>query len=91
TLKRRDGPHSNNPHVRAAVLERKEPQHVAWAYQRPEGGRGFGTTGAHYHKAWDSDDFRKVVLNGIIWTAGMDVPKDGVKSLSNPTERPLKK
>ena len=28
TLKRKDGPHSNNPHVRAAVLERKEPQHV---------------------------------------------------------------
>jgi type 1 glutamine amidotransferase len=89
TLKRGDGPHSNNPHVRAAVLERKEPQHVAWAYQRPEGGRGFSTTGAHYHKSWDNDDFRKTVLNGIIWSAGMEVPQDGVKSLPNPTKRPL--
>jgi len=91
TLKRGDGPHSNNPHVRAAVLERKEPQHVAWAYQRPEGGRGFSTTGAHYHKSWDNDDFRKTVLNGIIWSAGMEVPQDGVKSLPNPTKQPLAK
>ena len=29
TLKRGDGPHSNNPHVRKSVLERKEKQHVA--------------------------------------------------------------
>jgi len=91
TLKRGDGPHSNNPHVRAAVLERKEPQHVAWAYQRPHGGRGFGTTGAHYHKSWDNDNFRKTVLNGIIWTAGMEVPEGGVESRPNPTERPLPK
>ena len=31
TLKRRDGAHSGNPHVRASVLERKESQHVVWA------------------------------------------------------------
>ena len=88
TLKRKDGPHSGNPHVRKHVLEDKAKQHVAWAYQRPDDkGRGFGITGAHYHKAWDHDDFRKVVLNAIVWTAGLDVPKDGVKSKANPTER----
>ncbi|MDA0787388.1 MAG: NPCBM/NEW2 domain-containing protein [Proteobacteria bacterium] len=88
TLKRDDGPHSNNPHVRAAVLERKEKQHVAWAYERPDGkGRGFGTTGLHYHKAWNNDNFRTMVLNAVVWTAGMEVPTDGVKSLPNPTTR----
>ncbi len=91
TLKRGDGAHSNNPHVRAAVLERKEPQHVAWIYQRPGGGRGFGTTGAHYHKSWDNDSFRTTVLNAIVWTAGMEVPEGGVKSLPNPTKRPFEK
>lgn len=91
TLKRGDGPHSNNPHVKAAVLERKEPQHVAWAYERPGGGRGFSTTGAHYHKSWDNDSFRTMVLNGIVWTAGLKVPKDGVKSLPEPTKRELPK
>ena len=88
TLKRGDGAHSNNPHVRKSVLERKEAQHVAWAYQRPNNkGRGFGITGAHYHKAWDNDSFRTTVLNAIAWTAGLEVPKSGVKSLPNPTER----
>ena len=91
TLKRGDGAHSNNPHVRAAVLERKEPQHVAWAYERPGGGRGFSTTGAHYHKSWDNDSFRTMVLNGIVWSAGLEVPENGVKSLPNPTKRPLGK
>ena len=86
TLKRKDGPHSNNPHVRAAVLERKEKQHVAWAFERPNGGRGFSTTGAHYHKNWNSDSFRTMVLNGIIWTAKLKVPEGGVKSEKNPVK-----
>ena len=56
------------------------PEHVAWAYERPDGGRGFGFTGGHWHWNWASDSFRKVVLNGIAWTAGLDVPPDGVPS-----------
>ncbi|MFP6899298.1 MAG: PVC-type heme-binding CxxCH protein, partial [Opitutales bacterium] len=87
TLKRGNGPHSNNPYVKAAVLERKEEQHLAWASERPNGQRGFGTTGAHYHKSWDQDDFRTCVLNAIVWTAKLEVPKNGVKSLPNPTIR----
>ena len=52
TLSRGDGPHSGNPDVRSAVLERKEPQHVAWAAEREGGGRGFGFTGGHDHWNW---------------------------------------
>ena len=80
TLKRKDGPHSNNPHVREAVIKRKEKQHVAWAYQRGKdygNGRGFGFTGGHNHINWGSDNFRKLVLNGIIWTAKGRVPPAG--------------
>ena len=91
TLKRSDGPHSNNPHVRKSVLERKEKQHVGWVSERENGQRAFGVTGAHHHKSWDNDDFRTCVLNAIIWTAKMEVPKDGVKSLSNPTSRKSEK
>jgi len=78
TLERRDGPHSNNPHVRKAVLENQEPQHVMWVYDRPDGGRGFGFTGGHSHSFWGNDDFRKVVLNGILWIAKVEVPPNGV-------------
>ncbi|MEX0818721.1 MAG: PVC-type heme-binding CxxCH protein [Pirellulaceae bacterium] len=78
TLSRPDGAHSGNPHVRAAVLERKEPQHVAWAATRPDGGRGFGFTGGHNHWNWGEPNFRKLVLNAIVWCAKAEVPADGV-------------
>jgi type 1 glutamine amidotransferase len=78
TLSRPDGPHSGNPAVRKAVLEDKEPQHMMWVYERPNGGRGFGFTGGHFHKNWGHDDFRKVVLNAILWIAKADVPQDGL-------------
>jgi type 1 glutamine amidotransferase len=79
TMKRPDGAHEGNPAMRAAV-KAGEPQTVAWAFERPDGGRGFGFTGSHFHKNWANDDFRKVVLNAIVWTAKMDVPADGVQS-----------
>lgn len=92
SLSRPDGPHEGNPAVRAAVLERKEPQHMMWVYDRPEKfgkGRSFGFTGGHFHKNWQNDNQRRVVLNAIVWIAGMEVPKDGVKS-ATPTESEMK-
>lgn len=77
SLSRPDGPHSGNPHVRAAIA-RKEPQHVAWAMERDDGGRGFGFTGAHVHWNWADPNFRKLVLNAIVWCAKGDVPREGV-------------
>jgi type 1 glutamine amidotransferase len=79
TLRRKDGARSGNPDVRKAV-ELGETQHVAWAYQRPGGGRGFGFTGAHNHENWQDDNFRKVMLNAILWTANVEVPTDGCPS-----------
>jgi type 1 glutamine amidotransferase len=79
TMSRPDGLHEGNPAVREAV-KKSEPQHVAWACERADGGRGFGFTGGHYHHNWGDDNFRKVVLNAILWTAKADVPKDGVQS-----------
>ncbi len=53
---------------------------LAWAVERPDGGRGFGFTGAHAHKNWGDPNFRKLVLNAILWTAKLDVPPEGVES-----------
>ncbi len=77
TRERPDGPHSNNPTVRANKGGREV---LAWAYERPTGGRGFGCTGAHFHKNWDNQDFRTLMLNALLWTAGLDVPTNGVSS-----------
>ncbi|MGH6793294.1 MAG: ThuA domain-containing protein, partial [Methyloceanibacter sp.] len=79
TMTRPDGTHSGNPHAREAV-KRGERQILAWACERPDGkGRGFGFTGAHFHENWGNDDFRKIVLNSILWLAHMEVPAGGVQ------------
>jgi hypothetical protein len=79
TRQRPDGPHSGNPTVRA---RKGMAEHLAWARQRPDGGRGFGFTGGHFHYNWANDSFRTVVLNAIVWIAGLDVPAEGVRSKS---------
>ncbi len=77
TLSRPDGTHSGNKFVRQ---EMGQPQHMAWACERPDGGRGFGFTGGHFHWNWGNNNFRKLVLNAIAWTAKIPVPGDGVPS-----------
>lgn len=83
TLKRPDGPHSGNPWVRSSVAKH-EPQHLMWVLERPDGGRGFGFTGGHYHRNWNHPDFRKVVLNALVWIAKADVPAGGIESTVTP-------
>jgi type 1 glutamine amidotransferase len=55
-------------------------QTVAWAVQRADGGRGFGTTTGHFYQNWRNADYRKLMLNAIVWTAGVEVPAGGVQS-----------
>jgi type 1 glutamine amidotransferase len=79
TMDRSDGPHEGNPAVRASV-KNGDVQHMAWAFERPDGGRGFGFTGGHFHKSWGNENVRKLVLNAILWTAKIEVPEGGVAS-----------
>jgi type 1 glutamine amidotransferase len=85
TMSRKDGPHEGNPTVRAEVAAKK-PQHVAWAFERPDGGRAFGFTGGHFHNGWGNDDQRKLVLNAIVWTAKAEIPAGGVQSKVTPED-----
>jgi hypothetical protein len=72
-----DGPHTSNPDVRAAVAA-GEIQHLAWVSENPGRGRGFGFCGAHFHSNWGKPDFLRLVLDGLVWTAGGNVPVTGV-------------
>lgn len=56
------------------------PRDVAWAYQRKDGGRGFGFGGPDFHSNLAIEDHRRLLLNGLVWAAGMDVPAGGVVS-----------
>ena len=75
TLTRPDGPHQGNPDVRAKA---GKPTVVVWAYERPGGGRGVGFTGGHYHMNFANPEFRKLALNALLWSAKVDVPKNGL-------------
>jgi hypothetical protein len=77
TRQRPDGIHSGNAMVRS---QKGRAEHVAWARVRPDGGRGFGITGGHWHWNWANDNFRTLVLNGIAWVAKLEVPPGGVPS-----------
>lgn len=56
------------------------PQVVSWAYQRDDGGRGFVMGGVDFHVNMHQEDYRRFLLNGIVWAAGLEVPLDGVQS-----------
>lgn len=68
--------HGNNEFVRKDLQDGKM-QTMAWAFGRPDGGRSFGFSGGHYHSNWANDDFRKLVLNAIVWTAKLTIPENG--------------
>ncbi len=81
-----DGPRSGNPSVRQA-LEEEVPQTLAWTREAPSGTRAFGFTGGHYRFNWSDDAYRTLVLNAMVWTAGIEVPNDGVPSRIRPIPR----
>ena len=60
------------------VRDEKQSQYCSWGFNRPGGGRAFGYTGGHLHWNWARDEVRKLVLNGIYWTSGAEVPEEGV-------------
>ena len=63
-----------------------EAEHMMWVTERADGGRAFGFTGGHFHKNWGEEDFRKIVLNAILWTAKVEVPKDGAVTTVTPEQ-----
>lgn len=71
--------HGGNPDVWADVSAGKK-QVMAWAYERPDGGRGFGFTGLHKHANLGNDDFRTLLVNAVAWVSKLPVPEKGIQT-----------
>ena len=56
------------------------PQIASFAYRREDGGRGFVYGGLDFRDNLSNDNYRKFLLNGIAWAAGVEIPKGGVAS-----------
>jgi type 1 glutamine amidotransferase len=76
-----DGPDKSVTVLATAQLppEKPNPETVAWAVARPDGGRGAGVVMPHFYRNWQLEDLRTLILNALVWTAKRDVPKDGVR------------
>ena len=61
-----------------------KPTLASWAVQRKGGGRGFVLTGLDWHRNLALEDDRRLMLNGIVWAARMNVPAGGVASTLPP-------
>jgi len=66
------------PVVKVEIADGKEDI-VAWCYQRQDGGRSYANTLGHYHYNFANPSFLKMYINGILWTAKYEIPKDGAK------------
>jgi type 1 glutamine amidotransferase len=79
-------PPDNTRGTPAAKARKGEIETLAWAFERKGGGRSFGFTGGHFHRNWADEDFRRVVVNAILWSAKIDVPESGAKVAFDPND-----
>jgi hypothetical protein len=62
------------------------PEVIAWAHERADGGRSFGFTGCDLHKNWEAEAQRRLVINGILWSAKVKVPANGASVKIDPAD-----
>jgi type 1 glutamine amidotransferase len=67
---------SVTPLVQAAIEGQSET--VAWAWDRPDGGRSFGFCGLHFHENWGRPEYRRLVAQGLLWTLDLPIPAEGL-------------
>ncbi len=81
------GPDGNKPAPNVAALatamlppEAPKREVIAWGVRRNDGGRGFAVVMPHFYNNWANENMRRLVLNGIVWAAKLDVPRGGVRT-----------
>jgi len=59
------------------VTAKGRPVVVGWAYERPGGGRSFATTLGHFYRNFRQEEFRRMIVNAILWSAQVEIPQSG--------------
>lgn len=77
-LKRPAAKLSSMPQPLLSVAIDGKDQTVAWAWERADGGRSFGFSGLHFHENWRLPEYRRLVVQGILWSLKRPIPKEGV-------------
>ena len=50
---------------------------VAWAFERPDGGRSCGFSGLHFHENWRHSAYRRLVVQSVLWSLKLPIPAAG--------------
>jgi type 1 glutamine amidotransferase len=69
--------------IRVPIEGRDET--IAWAWQRPDGGRSFGFSGLHFHNNWRHEAYRRLISQAALWTLKLPIPAEGLP-VSAPAE-----
>lgn len=75
------------PLIRVTIDGESHP--VAWAWERPDGGRSAGYSAMHFHDNWKHEANRRLVVQSILWTLKRDIPDDGVNVSVEPSDLAL--
>ena len=62
--------------VMTVPIEGRE-ETVAWAWQRPDGGRSAGFSGLHFHENWRESTYRRLVVQSVLWSLKLPIPSEG--------------
>lgn len=57
-----------------ADIDGEKPM-VAWAWERPDGGRSLGYSGCHYHENWSRSEYRRFISQAVLWTLKLTPPE----------------
>ena len=57
-----------------ADIDGEKPM-VAWAWERPDGGRSLGYSGCHYHENWSRPEYRRFISQAVLWTLKLTPPE----------------
>jgi hypothetical protein len=59
-----------------ARIEGKDEM-AAWSWERADRGRSFGFVGLHFHANWQLPEYRRFVVQGVLWTLKLPIPEGG--------------
>ncbi len=50
---------------------------AGWVWERPDGGRAFGFVALHFHSNWQLPEYRRFVVQGVLWSLKQPIPEGG--------------
>ncbi len=69
-------PNQITPLVEVAIEGKTET--IAWAWNRPDGGRSAGFSGGHFHENWRRPEYRRLMAQSLLWTLKLPIPEKGL-------------